>query len=91
MPVKKSKYRYHGPVYGYGGKYIEDWDGETWAPSEAKALANLSFRYKTNRGLQPGTKINLDADCLFETTAIEDGDEIAGYHQITLEEYMNEV
>ncbi len=89
MPQKKSKYRYHGPVYSFE-HYICDWDGETWAQSEAKALANLAYRYKTNNGLAPGTKIILSADHLYETTAVDDTDEIAGYHQITLDEYMKE-
>lgn len=72
MPQKKSKYYYNGPVY-YIDKYTGNWSGETWATSDKKALSNLSYRYKTDHNLKPGTLIRLDDDYLRETTAI-DGD-----------------
>ena len=82
----KSKWHYDGPVYRYN-KYIGEWTGDTWANSESKALANLSYRYKTEHKLTMASGIKLEMDALRETTAIEDeGEE---YHQMTLEELMN--
>lgn len=86
MGAPKSKYHYNGPVYMHQKMIADKWEGDTWAPSDAKALSNLSYRYKTTHNLIPGTKIILDPDYLFETTAIND-DEI--YHQMTLEEVFN--
>lgn len=83
--MAKSKFHYKGPVFKVG-TYIGDWEGDTWAPSEAKALANLCFRYKTTHNLVPSAKISLDADSLSETTAIEDDQTIGQYHQMTLDE-----
>lgn len=81
--MNKSKFHYNGPIYKHE-KYIGTWEGDTWAVSESKALANLSYRYKTTHNLLPGAKIVLDPEYLFETTAIED----EPFHQMTLEEYM---
>lgn len=84
--MAKSKYHYKGPVYRCD-KYVCDWEGYTWAPTEAKALSNLSFRFKTEAKLIPGTKIILDSDYLSESTAIWDMDEVDDtYHQMTLQE-----
>lgn len=83
MPQRKSKFKYDGPVYKCG-KYICNWKGITWAVSESKALANLSFRYKTLNNLVPGTKIELDPDYLSEATAVDESFE--QYHQMTIEE-----
>lgn len=83
MPHAKSKFKYDGPVYRCG-KYICNWTGITWAVSEAKALANLSYRFKTESKLLPGTKIDLDPDYLSEATAVDESFE--QYHQMTIEE-----
>lgn len=85
MPQKKSKFHYRGPVYR-NDKYICDWEGDTWAPSDNKALSNLSYRYKTQNNLLPGSNIKLDADYLYEMSAVDDE---GIYHQMTLEEYAN--
>lgn len=85
--MAKSKYHYSGPVYMYQKLVIDKWEGYTWAPSDAKALSNLSYRYKTDNNLLPGAKIALDPDYLTEATAVNDGDEV--YHQMTLEEVFN--
>lgn len=92
MPQKKSKFHYNGPVYRFD-EWIGDWGGDTWAPSEAKALSNLSYRYKTEHNLKPGAAIVLDADYLYETTALNEEDEVEEekYHQITLEEYYEQI
>lgn len=46
------KYSYTGPVVENGKVICEKWSGETIAPSKAKALSNLKWRFKkeTNRG-----------------------------------------
>lgn len=80
----KSKYHYAGPVYMFNKIITDKWEGDTWAPSDAKALSNLSYRYKTTNNLVPGTKLKLDPDYLRETTAVDDTEEV--YHQISLEE-----
>lgn len=86
MPQAKSKYKYDGPVYKFG-KYAGCWDGITWAVSDAKALANLSYRYKSENGLGAGAAVKLDPDYLYEVTAVEeDMETMEQYHQITLEE-----
>lgn len=72
--MNKSKYHYNGPVYQFE-KYIGNWEGDTWAISDKKALANLSYRYKTENNLLSSVKIRLDPDYLYEATAIEDGAE----------------
>lgn len=84
MPTVKSKYKYSGPVYKFD-KYVGDWEATTWAVSSAKALANLSYRYKTENNLVPGTRILLDPDYLGDTTAIDD-DVLVTYHQMTIDE-----
>lgn len=83
--MPKSKFHYKGPVYKVG-TYIGDWEGDTWAQSEGKALANLCYRYKTTHNLLPSAKITLDPDSLYETTAIEDEEVIGQYHQMSLDE-----
>lgn len=83
MPHAKSKFKYDGPVYRCG-KYICNWMGITWAVSEGKALANLSYRFKTENRMTPGTKIDLDPDYLSEATAVDEAFE--QYHQMTIEE-----
>lgn len=83
MPQKKAKYKYNGPVYKFD-KYLCDWEGVTWAVSDAKALSNLAYRFKTQNNLLPGVQVKLDADYLAEATAVDDSFE--HYHQMTLDE-----
>lgn len=83
MPQKKSKFSYDGPVTTFGKLIAERWAATTWAPTEKRALANLSYRFKTEYNLSPGTRIELLDECLSEKTAVDDS-----YHQITIDEYM---
>lgn len=69
---KKSKYYYEGPVKQFGSIISKKWSGVTWAPSEAKALANLSYQYKKEHKMNAGTKIELNEDYILELSAIED-------------------
>lgn len=73
MISKKSKFEYKGPVTSFDRVITESWIGVTWAPSEAKALANLSYQYKKEHNLIVGTRIDLSADFLREVSSIEDG------------------
>ena len=68
----KSKFVYDGPVCQFGKLIMQKWHGETWATSERKALSNLSYRFKTEHNMVAGSKIDLDADFMHESTAIED-------------------
>lgn len=45
-----EKFTYDGPVLEFD-RFIENWHGETWANSPAKARCNLAYQYKkaTNR------------------------------------------
>ena len=87
MPQKKAKYKYDGPVYK-SGKYLCDWQGETWAVSDSKALANLAYRFKTQNALLPGASIKLDFDYLYEISAVDDSYEL--YHQMILDDLMED-
>lgn len=48
-----NKYLYDGPVLEFGKLIADHWKGETMAPSEAKARANIiyQFKVKTERNL----------------------------------------
>ena len=84
---KSSKYFYKGPVKSFGETKTSCWEGVTWAPSEAKALANLSYRYKTERKLQPGAKIELNPDYIMELSAVQEDYE---YYDEEMRRMLNE-
>lgn len=88
---KKSKFEYKGPVKTFNDVLTSSWTGVTWAPSEAKALANLAYQYKKERGFTPGYQINLSPDFLREVSSIEEdiGDGYA-YHDQEWKEVFNE-
>ena len=52
-------YMYSGPVEEFGRCIDSKWSAETVASSEKKALSNLIFRYKTETGRAPYSKISL--------------------------------
>lgn len=59
------RYFYKGTVYGSFDKILEtDWMGETIAPTKKKALSNLMYQFRRERGLYPRTLIYLDAKSL---------------------------
>lgn len=68
----KSKFVYEGPVTSFGKLIANNWHGETWAVSEAKALSNLSYQFKTETNRVAGTRIELSADHLREASAFYD-------------------
>lgn len=54
-------YLYSGPVLEFDRVVANNWRAETHAPTEAKAYANLAFRFKKDTGRVPRTKITLPA------------------------------
>lgn len=52
-------WRYDGPVTRFG-KYVGSFKATTEAPSEAKALSNLRFRYNKSCHASPQAKVELD-------------------------------
>lgn len=67
---KKSKFVYEGPVWLFDTILDYNWIGETWAPTEAKALSNLSYQYKSSHNFVPGTKIELSEDYIKEVSTL---------------------
>lgn len=53
------KYFYDGPVYMFNVCIHRKWVAETAAPSEAKARANLTFRFKKEYDKAATAKITL--------------------------------
>lgn len=60
----KNKYVYKGPVYKFGTIINENYQAETEAVTEKKALSNIQFRYKLSHDLEADAKITLKPSCL---------------------------
>lgn len=58
-----DKYSYKGPVM-MGDKYIGQFQGETWAKSEADAKKNLTFQCKKQCKAMPGSNIKLTGEVI---------------------------
>ena len=54
-----AKYFYDGPVLMFSTCIHKRWIAETTAPSEAKAKANLAFRFKKEYDKSADSKITL--------------------------------
>lgn len=55
-----NKYIYEGPIQGFDGSLrTANWSGVTMAVTERKALANLSFQYRREKGLTRDSKVIL--------------------------------
>lgn len=52
-------YTYCGPVLEFDKLIANNWRGQTYAASEAKARSNLAYRFKMDTGRVPRTKITL--------------------------------
>lgn len=52
-------YSYNGPVMEFDRCIAWNWKGQTSASSEAKARANLTYRFKKETGRLPHCKITL--------------------------------
>ena len=59
-------WHYRGPVYRFEHIHSYIWDKYTMAPTEAKALSNLSSKYKKENGLAQTARIDLDKTFLHE-------------------------
>lgn len=56
-----SRYSYKGSVTIFYSQLAERcWEGQTYAPSESKALSNLKYQYRKLMGLSYNTPIDLD-------------------------------
>ena len=53
------KYFYDGPVVEFNTCIANNWKGETFAPSEAKARSNLAYQFKKNNKRIASSKITL--------------------------------
>ena len=52
-------YHYKGSVTQFGKEIAYNWEGQTFAETERKALNNLSFQYKIQHNLAKTAKISL--------------------------------
>lgn len=57
------KYSFVGAVYTFHSDCVDEkWRGETYAPSKAKAISNLKYRFRKENNLQMYTPIDFDGD-----------------------------
>ena len=59
-------YTYAGPVYEFDRLIADQWHGETFAPSEAKARSNLTYQFKKQSNRIAGTRISLPGKLIVE-------------------------
>lgn len=76
-------YKYSGPVKKFNLIVTHNWEGYTYAVSEAKARSNLTYQFKKQHGLTLNTKITLPGRIILEEQVTPEVD-----HQITMEEYL---
>ncbi len=58
------KYTYKGAVYVFKNLVATKWEASTWAISEAKAIANLKYRFKQSAGIVSHTPITFSGELL---------------------------
>lgn len=54
-----KRYSYNGPVLEFDRIVADHWQGETVAPTEARARTNLAHQFKRETGRVPRSKITL--------------------------------
>lgn len=59
-------YSYDGPVCEFGRIVANNWKGQTYAASEAKARTNLAYQFKRDTGRVPRSKITLPGKVVVE-------------------------
>lgn len=59
-------YSYAGPVLEFDKIVTNNWHGQTYAVSEAKARSNLAYQFKRENGKVPRTKITLPGKIIVE-------------------------
>lgn len=57
--MKKSVYKYVGPVYEFSKCIHPSWSATTWAESEKKARNNIAYQYKREHNRADNAKITL--------------------------------
>lgn len=57
--MEYHKYIYKGPVYMFDRLIADQWEAETMAKSERKAKTNVTYQFKKDNHILPGTKISL--------------------------------
>ena len=59
-------YSYDGPVLEFDKIVANNWSGQTYAPTEARARNNLAFQFKKETGRVPRSKITLPGKIVVE-------------------------
>lgn len=59
-------YSYDGPVFEFERLITDRWKAQTYAISEAKARANLTYQFKRDNSRVPQTKITLPGKIIAE-------------------------
>lgn len=59
-------YIYAGPVLEFDKIVANRWQGQTYAPTEARARTNLAFQFKKETGRVPRSKISLPGKIIVE-------------------------
>ena len=62
MQEERHKYVYNGPVLMFDNIVAEHWHGETVASSEKKARNNLTYQFKTQNNMLPGSRYILPGE-----------------------------
>lgn len=62
MQEERHKYVYDGPVLMFNNIVAEHWRGETVASSEKKARNNLTYQFKTQNNMLPGSRYILPGE-----------------------------
>lgn len=57
--VKKTRFRYCGPVYVFDRLVTDSWSADTMAVSSRKARVNLSYQYKKKYGFEYSVSVKL--------------------------------
>ena len=55
------KYQYDGPVMAFGN-YRGEFKGETFAPNETRAKANIAYQAKIAMNIAPSAKVELPGE-----------------------------
>ena len=57
-----DKYAYSGPIVVFDKCVSNNWKGETWADSQAKAMSNLAYQAKKACNILPGSRVTLPGE-----------------------------
>lgn len=60
--MKKWKWYYKGPVLKFNDIVATDYKMETIAESKAKAISQMTYRFKKDHNLEPNTRITIKED-----------------------------